>query len=196
MPLPEIAAPPRRNNRVTRALGRFALGLAGWRIVSEVPPIPRFVAVVAPHTSNWDFFLGIGVLFALDLEVRWLGKHTLFRGPVAPLLRALGGRPVRRHAPEGVVAEVAAAIRAEPRFILALAPEGTRRRVARWRTGFYRIAEAAGVPIVPVWLDFGRREVGIGEPLAPTGDLGADVAALQAVYRPQMARHPELFWDV
>lgn len=188
------ATAPRRNSPLLRALGRGALRLARWRIVSPLPAVPKFVAVVAPHTSNWDFFIGLGVLFALDLEVRWLGKHTIFRGPAAPLLRALGGRPVRRDTPEGVVAEVAELVRSEPRVILALAPEGTRRKVAGWRTGFYRIAEAAGVPIVPVWFDFSRREIGIGTPLQPTGDMAADVAALQSVFRPEMARYPELYW--
>jgi len=179
---------------VLTALGRAALRLAGWRIAGEVPPYPKFVAIVAPHTSNWDFFIGIAVIFALDLRVGWLGKHTIFRGPWGRLLRALGGRPVRRTAAEGVVAEVAELIRGEPRFILGLAPEGTRSRVDHWRTGFYRIAEAAGVPIVPVWLDFSRREIGLGEALTPTGDVDADVRRLQAVYRPEMARHPHLFW--
>jgi 1-acyl-sn-glycerol-3-phosphate acyltransferase len=183
-----------RRRPVLRRIARWALRAAGWRIVSEVPPLPKFVAVVAPHTSNWDFFLGIATIFALDLDVRWLGKHTIFRGPVGTLLRRLGGRPVRRTAPEGVVAEAAAAIQAEPEFILGLAPEGTRSKVDHWRTGFYRIAEAAGVPIVPVWFDWSRREIGIGEPMTPTGDLAADVAALQAVYRPEMGRHPALFW--
>jgi 1-acyl-sn-glycerol-3-phosphate acyltransferase len=186
---------PRRGSPLLQRLGRWALAAAGWRLVSDAPRLPKFVAVVAPHTSNWDFFVGIGVIYALDLEVRWLGKHTIFRGPVGALLRALGGRPVRRNSPEGVVAEVAAAIRAEPQFVLGLAPEGTRSRVSHWRTGFYRIAEAAGVPIVPVWFDWSRREVGIGAPLVPSGDVEADVATLQASFRPEMARHPELFWD-
>jgi 1-acyl-sn-glycerol-3-phosphate acyltransferase len=187
-------AAPRRNRPALRRLARRLLRAAGWRIVSEPPELPKFVAIVAPHTSNWDFFVGLGTMYGLDLEVRWLGKHTIFRGPVGRLLRRLGGRPVRRHTPEGVVAEAAAAIRAEPQFILALAPEGTRSRVDHWRTGFYRIAEASGVPIVPVWFDWSRHEIGLGTPLVPTGDMDADLAALQAVYRPEMARHPELFW--
>ena len=188
------AGPPRRGSRRAGRLARAALRVAGWRIVGEVPALPRFVAIVAPHTSNWDFFVGLATLYALDLEVRWLGKHTLFRGPLGGILRRLGGRPVRRSAPEGVVAEVSSAIRAEARFILALAPEGTRDRVAEWRTGFYHIAMAAGVPILPVWFDWSRREIGLGEPLRPTGDLAADLARLQAYYRPEMARYPERFW--
>ena len=184
---------PKRST-IGMILGRSALALAGWRIVGVAPPLPRFVAIVAPHSSNWDFFVGLAARFALGLDVHWLGKHTLFRWPLGPILLRLGGRPVRRDAPEGAVAAAAAMMCAEPRFVLALAPEGTRRRVAQWRTGFYRIAESAGVPIVPVAMDWSRREITLGEPLTPTGDLAADLAALQARYRPEMARYPECFW--
>lgn len=184
----------RERRKLGVTLGRLALRLAGWRIVGDVPPLPKFVVVVAPHSSNWDFLVGVAARFALDVDAHWLGKHTLFRWPLGPLLRALGGRPVRRDVPEGVVAAVAAMVRAEPRFILGLAPEGTRRRVAQWRTGFWHIARDAGVPIVPVAFDWSRREVAIGEPVWPTDDLAADVAALQARYRAEMARYPECFW--
>ena len=126
---PDNASHHRAGNPARRALGRLVLRIAGWTIAGDVPAEPKFVAIVAPHTSNWDFVIGVAAMFALDLRVRWLGKHTLFRWPLGWLLRALGGQPVRRDAPQGVVAEVADAIRAEPRFILALAPEGTRRRV-------------------------------------------------------------------
>jgi 1-acyl-sn-glycerol-3-phosphate acyltransferase len=193
--MPDHAIHPRRHSRLLTGLGRGALRMTGWRIVGEVPPVPKFVAIVAPHTSNWDFLVGVAVMFALDLKVGWLGKHTIFKGPWGGLLRAMGGRPVRRTESEGVVGEVAAAIRSEPRFILGLAPEGTRSRVAHWKTGFYHIAQAAGIPILPVWLDYSRREIGLGEPMMPTGDLESDIARLQAVFRPEMGRHPELFWS-
>ena len=188
-------AVPRRNAPLLARFGRIGLALARWRIDGDVPDVPKFVAIVAPHTSNWDFPLGVLVMFALDLRVHWFGKASLFRSPLGPLFRLLGGRPVRRDAPEGVVEEMTATIRAEPRFILALAPEGTRRRVARWRTGFYRIAERAGMPIVPVSFDWSRRIVTIAAPMRPTGDLAADVAVLQDQYRREMARNPSAFWD-
>jgi 1-acyl-sn-glycerol-3-phosphate acyltransferase len=175
-------------------LGRAALALARWRIVGDVPPLPRFVVIVAPHTSNWDFVVGVLVKLALGLEVHWFGKDTLFRSPLGPIFRRLGGRPVNRAAPEGVVDEMTAIIRAEPRFILALAPEGTRKRVARWRTGFHRIAHGAGVPVVPVSLDWSRREVTIGAPVPLTDDVDADVVRLQQLYRPEMARRRAGFW--
>ena len=185
---------PRRGSGLLRAVGRAGLRVWGWRIAGDVPHEPRFVAIVAPHTSNWDFVIGVLVMFALDLDVHWFGKDSLFRGPLGALLRGLGGRPVRRDSPEGVVADVADTIREAPAFLLALAPEGTRKRVDHWRTGFYHIALRAGVPIVPVWLDWHRREAGIGDAMQPTGDLAADIAALQRLYRPEMARNRAGFW--
>lgn len=185
---------PRRGWSALRAIGRVMLRLTGWRIVGEVPHEAKFVIVVAPHSSNWDFPVGVMAMFALDLHVHWFGKDTLFRWPVGPVLRRLGGRPVRRETSEGVVAEIAATVRASDQFILALAPEGTRKRVTAWRTGFYHIAEQAQIPIVPVWLDWRRREIGIGLPMRTSGDLAAEVATLQAFYRPEMALRPASFW--
>jgi 1-acyl-sn-glycerol-3-phosphate acyltransferase len=184
---------PRRGSAFLQNVGRTALRLAGWRIVGDVPRLPKFVLVVAPHTSNWDFFVGVAAMFALDLRANWLGKASLFIEPMGSVLRWLGGRPVRRDSPEGVVGDVAALVRSSPQFILALAPEGTRKRVDQWRTGFYRIAEATGMPIVPVWFDWSRREIGLGAPLAPTGDMSSDLATLQRNYRAEMGRYPENF---
>jgi len=185
---------PRAHRPLFPALGRAALRLSGWKIRGELPELPKYIIIVAPHTSNWDFPVGVAALFALDLDAHWFGKDSLFREPMGTILRMFGGRPVRREMPEGVVAEMAAAVRAEPQFILALAPEGTRKRVDHWRTGFYRIAEATGVPIVPVWFDWSRREIGINPPIRVSGNLASDVAALQALYRPEMARNPKGFW--
>jgi 1-acyl-sn-glycerol-3-phosphate acyltransferase len=155
--------------------------------VGDVPADPKFVAIVAPHTSNWDFVVGVAAMFALDLRVRWLGKHSLFRWPLGPLFRALGGRPVQRDTAHGVVTEIADAIRAEPEFILAVTPEGTRRHVDEWRTGFYHIARQAQIPIVPVTLDWGRREVVLATPMRPTGDMKRDIDQLRAQYTSRMA---------
>lgn len=187
--------PPRRNSALLRAIGRRALALFGWRIVGEPPDEPKFVAIVAPHTSNWDFVVCVAAMFALGLEIRWLGKHQLFRWPLGALLCRLGGWPVRRDAPEGLVMQAAAIIRSRPRFILGIAPEGTRSRVARWRTGFYRIAEAARIPIVPVALDWERREIVISDMVWPTGDTSRDIAYLMTHFKARMARHPQSYWE-
>ena len=192
-----LAAPdaPRRNSALLRALGRRALDAFGWRVIGDAPREPKFVAIVAPHTSNWDFVVCIAAMFALDLKIRWLGKEQLFRWPLGLLLHRLGGWPVRRNTPEGLVEQAVAIISSKPKFILALAPEGTRSRVTRWRTGFYRIAEAAQIPIVPVVLDWGRKEVIIRDPVWPTGDMSTDVANLMASYHSRMARFPASYWE-
>lgn len=191
---PSTSGYPTRSGPWLRAFGRFAMRIAGWTFVGELPPIPKFVIVVAPHTSNLDFFVGLAAKFSLGLDVHWFGKETLFRGPLGAIMRRFGGRPVRRDTPEGVVAAMAATIRAEPKFLLALAPEGTRTAVSQWRTGFYHIAEAADIPIVPVWFDWSRREIGIGAPMRASGDLASDLAALQSLFRREMARNPDGFW--
>ena len=185
-------AVPSRGGRLLRLAGRAVLALLGWRIEGEIPNIPRCVIIVAPHTSNWDFIIGLAALLALDLRVTWLGKHQLFRGPLGLLWRRVGGVPVDRSAPDGVV-EQAAAVLAPPRSVfLAVAPEGTRRKVERWKSGFWRIARAAGVPIVPVAFDFRRRAVVfVGEPFTTTADYEADLAALQRRFSAEMARNPE-----
>lgn len=134
---------------------------------------------MAPHTSNWDFIVGVAAKLALGLDVMWLGKDTLFHGPLGALMRRLGGRPVDRTASHDVVKDVVDEFARRERMVLALAPEGTRKRVDRWRTGFYHIAHTAGVPIVPVALNFGARAIQILPPFTTTGNADADITALQ-----------------
>jgi 1-acyl-sn-glycerol-3-phosphate acyltransferase len=184
---------PRRGSRFGPRLARALLAFAGWRVAGALPACPRFVVIEAPHTSSWDFIFAVLAMFATDLRVSWLGKHTIFRFPLGPVLRWLGGEPVDRAAPERAVAAAIERFRERPQWVLGLAPEGTRRRVAHWKSGFHRIAVGAGVPIVPVWIDYQKREVGIGAPFSPGPDEAADVAALRALFRKEMARHPERF---
>ena len=176
--IPEVGPEvPRRGWRAGRVLGRWALAAARWRVVGEIPDLAKAVIIVAPHTSNWDFPVGVAAMLALDLELRFLGKHTLFEGPLAPLMRRLGGIPVdRSHPGAGVVEEMAARFKAADRLLLALSPEGTRSTVDQWKTGFYRIAAAAEVPVASAALDWGRREIRFGPVVAPSGDLEGDLA--------------------
>jgi 1-acyl-sn-glycerol-3-phosphate acyltransferase len=167
------------------------LGIAGWRVEGDLPALSHFVICVGPHTSNWDFVIGYATKMAVGLRASWLGKHTLFRGPFGPLLRSLGGIPVARRAAHGVVEQAAARFRESDAMVLAVAPEGTRKPVTRWRTGFYHIARIAGVPIVPVGFDWSRRQVRIGEPQQPTDDEAADLERLMAFFRQVRGRHPE-----
>ena len=154
--------------------------MAGWSFAGTMPDVSRAVIIVAPHTSNWDFVIGAAGMLCLDLELRFLGKHTLFKGPLGSLMRALGGIPVDRTRPGGGVVEaMAARFGSEDRFLLALSPEGTRKSVRRWKTGFHRIARAAQVPIVAVALDYSRRQIRFG----PVRDAHEDVAADLEVFQ-------------
>lgn len=182
---------PRRENAFTRALGALVLRVMGWRFEGEVPDLPKVVTVVAPHTSNWDFVVGLAADLALDLRVRFIGKDTLFKPPLGWLMRWAGGIPVNRAAPEGVIEASAQSFRDEAQLFLAIAPEGTRRRVERWKTGFWRIARAAGVPVWTVALDWGRRVVRLDPTFLTSTDLEADLVAIQARFSPEMARRPE-----
>ena len=173
---------PRRGNVLSKALARGLLALCGWRVDGEFPDRLKMVAIVAPHTSNWDFIVGILVVFALGLRVRFLGKHTLFNPWLGWLMRWLGGTPVIRDTPQGAVADAAEMIAREERILLGIAPEGTRRRGTPWRSGFYNIALAAKVPILPAAFDYGRRSLCLFPVFEPTGNYEADLARLQALY--------------
>ena len=147
-----------------------------------MPDLPRFVIIVAPHTSNWDFPVGAAAKLALRLDATFLGKHTLFRFPLGVVMRALGGFPVDRSASHELVSGIVQEFARRERLVLVVAPEGTRRKVERWKTGFYHIARGAGVQIVPVALNWGQRAVQIGAPFQPTGDVDGDIARLQEWY--------------
>jgi 1-acyl-sn-glycerol-3-phosphate acyltransferase len=173
---------PRRGGAVRAAIGRTLVRLAGWTIDPEIPDLPKFVVIAAPHSSNWDFVVGIGLIFALRLDIHFIGKAELFRGPLGPMMRGLGGLPVDRSQPQGVVEQTIALFNSHDRLIVAVAPEGTRKPVTKWKSGFYRIALGAGVPIVTGYFDTRRRVVGMGQPFHPTGDAEADIAQLRAFY--------------
>lgn len=183
---------PRRGRHALKAVGR--LGLAGlrWRIDGTFPDLGKFVLIVAPHTSNWDFVVALLCDLALDMDAAWLGKHTIFVGPFGRWLRSLGGIPVERSASHNVVAQAASEFARRERMILALAPEGTRRKVTAWKSGYWHIARAAGVPIVPVGLDFARRAAVIGELRTPTDSLESDEAVLRAFFATITPKRPEL----
>lgn len=185
-------AVPRRESAVLRACGRTVLAMLRWRVEGEIPDLPKFVVAVAPHTSNWDFVVGAAAMFALDLRLSFLGKHTLFRGPFAPVLRAMGGIPVDRSSPHGVVAEAIAAFARSERFILALAPEGTRHGAKRFRSGFLHIARGAGVPILLAALDYEARRVRLGPLLVAGPDLERDRERIQAHFASVKGRRPRL----
>lgn len=176
-----------------RLLARFIFWITGWKIVGTFPAeLKKYVVAVGPHTSNWDFPIGLLARSILRMKnTKYLGKSSLFKPPFGWLFRALGGYPVDRSSSHDMVEHVANIIKSKERFILAIAPEGTRKKVEKLRTGFYYIAKAAGIPIIPVGFDFQRKVVLIRTPLWPS-DFETDLATLMAFYRAVKGKNPEL----
>ncbi len=187
-----MAMPPIRERRWARRL----LALAGWRVDVVPPPGPRCVIAVYPHTSNWDFLVGYLAKLAAGLPVHFVGKHTLFRGPLGPLLRHMGGIPVNRRAPLGLIAQLAAEMEARPWMWLAIAPEGTRAYVDHWKSGFYRVATAAKVPIGLAFIDWRTQVVGLTEYFLPSGDEAADLERIRRAYAGRVGRRPALAGEI
>lgn len=178
MPVPG-ANVPRRDYGLLRRVGLAWLRYSGWRIDGEVPDMARAVVAVAPHSSNWDFVHAVAAVFALGLRVSFIGKHTLFRGPLGRFLTWLGGIPVDRARPDGVVEAVQGHFAGGGPLWFGVAPEGTRRTGAPFKSGFYRVAKAAAVPIVPVYFDYRRRVIGILPPRAAHLPVDEGVAAIR-----------------
>lgn len=166
--------------------------MSHWTLVRDTTAIagPR-ILLGAPHTSNWDFVFMLGVAWDAGLNVRWLGKKELFRGPAGPIMRALGGIAVDRKNPAGLVDAVVAEARANDRFILVVTPEGTRSGNG-WRSGFYRIAWRAGLPVTLGFVDNTTKTAGLGPTISLTGDVVADMDRIRAFYADKAGVHPKL----
>jgi 1-acyl-sn-glycerol-3-phosphate acyltransferase len=167
------------------------LRLCGWRRVLVPLPAPKGIIVVYPHTSNWDFFIGVVYKIGTALPARWVGKHTIFRWPVRRLLVSLGGIPIRRDQRSGLVEAMLAEFAKHERMWLAVTPEGTRSRTEYWKSGFYRIALAGKLPVALGYIDYATRTIGIDTYLTLTGDVAADFARIREFYRDKRGRRPE-----
>lgn len=168
---------------IRRALGRAWMRAFGWTIDGELPPgVDKAIFVAAPHTSNWDGPHMIAVAWALGVHLSWMGKKELFRFPFRGFLRSVGGVPVDRKAPKGLVEDVARTFAETDAMYLAIAPSGTRHAAPYWKSGFHRIAKQANVPIVLGYLDYGRKRGGCGPTFVPSEDLAADMERIRAFY--------------
>ncbi|AUX20532.1 acyltransferase [Sorangium cellulosum] len=192
-PVPRLSAARRA---IRRFIGHTWLSVFGWRVegVTELPR--KAVLVAAPHTSNWDFPFTLAVSYVLDLEFSWLGKHTLFEPPFGFFFRWLGGIPVDRRDRNNLVAAVVEVLKQRDELILVVAPEGTRSRTGRWKTGFYYVALGAGVPILLGYLDFPRKRGGILHVFQPTGDIEADMAVIRRHYESIGGKHPSRMSEI
>ncbi len=174
-----------------RRSARVYLKIFGWRLEGSPPDIPKYVIIAAPHTTNWELPMALMAAFAFRVNIYFMGKDSLFRRPFGRLFRWLGGIPVARSKSTGLVAQTVRAFDENERLVIVMAPEGTRSKTGHWRSGFYHIADGAGVPIVLAYLDYGRKVAGIGPVITPTGDVEADMRKIRVFYAHITGKHPE-----
>jgi len=171
-------------------LTRFIMRLIGWRVDGKLPDLPKFVLIGAPHTSNWDFVLFLGVIFTLRANVRFMGKAEVFRFPIGWFFRYCGGVPVDRSKSTGLVEQMVDACNKSDKFILTIAPEGTRHHVSEWKRGFYHIARNAGIPIVIAVVDGKHKEVRMGQVFHPTENMEADMKTIKGIFEGVVGINP------
>jgi 1-acyl-sn-glycerol-3-phosphate acyltransferase len=176
---------------LARSFSKLFLRLNGWQAEGRKPTARRYVLIAAPHTSNWDLAYLLALAGVYGIRVQWMGKDTLFRGPMGWAMRKLGGIPVRRDRSSDLVSQMAEVLDASQAMALTVPAEGTRDYVSNWKSGFYHIARTAGVPIVMGYLDYGRKRGGFGPELIPTGSIRDDMDEIRAFYSDKQARHPD-----
>ena len=175
-----------------RLFGRLFVAVLGWRVVGQVPfHVPRAVVIASPHTSYWDGVLLVALSWSVGLRLSWMVKHTVLRFPFRAALLWLGAVPIDRRIRAGVVEQVAAQLRGAEQIHLAIAPSGTRKKMPYWRSGFYRIALAADVPVICGYLDYAHKVGGFGEPFTLSGDVGRDMDHIRAFYEGMVGKRPE-----
>jgi 1-acyl-sn-glycerol-3-phosphate acyltransferase len=184
-------SPPKGGNKFTGWLGDSLLSVTGWKFEGGLPQHPKLVLAIAPHTSNWDFFLGVSVLFALRIKIRFLGKHSIFVPVVKQLLELIGGIPVDRKSAHGVVGEVVTQFNAQEKMILAVAPEGTRSPKFPWKTGFLAIAHQAKAPVALIGFDFARKRIVFGPVFLSDGNFDDDMQKVYRFFSKITAKYPE-----
>ena len=172
-------------------IARLLLRLGGWTMVGEAPAVPKAVIIAAPHTSNWDAYWGLVMKVAMQLDIRYFAKRSVFWFPLGLLLRGLGGIPLDRKRAGSAVRQAVEMFNANEQFFFALAPEGTRAKKPCWKTGFYRIAESADVPVVLGFFDYANKRVGLGPTIHLSGDRSADMATFREFYETVTGRWPE-----
>lgn len=182
---------PRRGNTFSRWLFLQLMRLMDWRFTGEFPDVRKAVLIVAPHTSNWDGVMTVIGSFALGLKISFFVKHGAFRFPFGGLMRFFGALPVDRDNAKDLVAFSAGQLREKDALLLSVAPEGTRDTADTWKTGFYRIAQQAGVPIVCIAFDYASREIRIVGQARPSGDIERELPQIIGLYRGITPRHPD-----
>lgn len=171
-----------RRSKLLRKIARFGINISGWSIKGKVPDEERIVIIAAPHTSNWDFILAMLAIFGLNIKLRWLGKHSIFKPGFKFFFKWLGGIPVYRDNPSTLIDSVVKIVKKEKSIVIAMTPEGTRKKVKRWKTGFLRIAKQTHSKILLISIDAPTKSIEIGKIFNPTGNSDEDLAFIQKYY--------------
>lgn len=169
-------------SKILRKIARFGINISGWTIKGKVPDEERIVIIAAPHTSNWDFILAMLAIFGLNIKVRWLGKNSIFKPGFKKFFEWLGGIPVYRDNPSSLIENVVNIVKKERSIVIAMTPEGTRKKVKRWKTGFLRIAKQTHSKILLISIDAPTKSIEIGNIFNPTGNSEEDLAYIQKYY--------------
>ena len=181
---------------IRRFFGSFLLWIWGWRVEGEFPPVPKCVVVEAPHTSFYDFFLGRFAMWKLGIPTHYLIKAKYFKGLMGLLLKWSGGIPVTHNPKDKFYQNLLGTFKEAKNLYLVITPEGTRKPVKRWRSGFIAIARDANVPLVLGYCDYSRKVIGIMGPFEMSDDMAADIDKIQRMYKASWARHPEKFYEL
>lgn len=165
--------------------------MVGWRVEGKLPDLPKYILIGAPHTSNWDFILYLGAIFHLKANVKFMGKSELFRSPFGWFFYWCGGIPVYRKKSQGLVEQMVDACKKSDKFILTIAPEGTRYKVSEWKMGFYHIAKSAGIPLVMAIVDGKKKSMRVGDVYYLTDNMDADLKAIKGYFSGMVGINPK-----
>ena len=169
-------------SKILRKIARFGINISGWTIKGNIPNQERIVIIAAPHTSNWDFILAMLAILGLNIKVRWLGKKSIFKPGFKLFFEWLGGIPVYRDDPSTLIEKVVNIVKKEKSIVIAMTPEGTRKKVKRWKTGFLRIAKQTQSKILLISIDAPTKSIEIGKIFNPSGNSEEDLAYIQNYY--------------
>lgn len=186
----------KRSGQFKYLLGKAWMGYKGWSFNGELPPQGKFMLICAPHTSNWDLIYLLAIMFMLRIKVSWMGKHTLFKKPFGGIMRWLGGIPIDRRSPHGAVDQIVEHFARQDDLIIAIAPEGTRKKTDNWKSGFYHIAHKAQIPILLGFVDYANKKAGTGPSFIPSGDVVQDMDVIRDFYKDIRGDIPENESDI
>ena len=182
---------PVNEGKISPIIGLAVLNLLGWKVVGQLPKKEKFIAAVAPHTSNWDFVVAIASMLAMNLRVRFMGKKTLFVWPFNLVLKSWGGIAIDRNAKHGVVEQMVETFKQSEHLVLGIAPEGTRKKTKQWKSGFLHIAYQADVPVVPVSLDFAKKQLEFHPEIVIGDDIPKELDQMKKIFSHVCAKNPQ-----